>query len=207
MTAGGTARPDFVAEARAVWVDRGWDRDRASDGVSRYGFYLRDRAGWFADLDPSDPGQGEGDRVRFAAAAWTVATGPVMSPPLVATHPRVLGVTAAVDDWGGRHLLLTTELVSGLPAGLGQALGWRWRGWVYDRGFGVWREPDRGGGDPPRLALPTLRLVTPVPAGVLPVPGAAQPDTGQAFAAVDAVVAGLNAALRPVLAVLDGVVL
>jgi hypothetical protein len=195
-------RPDFVAASVAVWVDRGYDREFASDGRSRYGFYLRERPGWFADLDPGEPECAEGDRVRFAQAAWTIANGPIMAPPLVLTHPRVLSVTAQGDEWDWGHLLVTVELVSALPACLGGVLRWPWQGWAHDSYLG-WHEPDRGPGDPPRVALPTLAVVVPVPAAGLPVPGPVQPVTAEALGAVEAVAAVLNAELRPVLAALD----
>ena len=32
------------------WIDHDYDRDRASDGVSRYGAYVRDRGHLFAEI-------------------------------------------------------------------------------------------------------------------------------------------------------------
>ncbi len=69
----------------AFWVDRGYDRDSASDGGSRYGAYVRERLGWFTDAgcwewDDSAP--------RFAAVVWRIATGPVMVPGYVRMHPK-----------------------------------------------------------------------------------------------------------------------
>jgi hypothetical protein len=76
-----SARSDFVADAVAAWVDRAEDRARASDGVSRYGAYLRDRPGMFSDLDPDDPEWAMGDRARFAARFHKVGDIDSPSPP------------------------------------------------------------------------------------------------------------------------------
>ena len=70
---------------KIFWIDHEHDRDAASDGASRYGFYLRDRRDWFEDcLDCGEP-----QTARFAATAWRIATGPVMSPGYVRCHRRV----------------------------------------------------------------------------------------------------------------------
>jgi hypothetical protein len=53
-------------ESAAFWVDDTYDRDMSSDGRSRFGAYLRQKAGMFAD-------EGDGtDNVRFALAAWRI---------------------------------------------------------------------------------------------------------------------------------------
>jgi hypothetical protein len=200
------SRPDFVADALAAWVNRGYDRDRASNGRSRYESYLLDRAESFADLDPDDPDFAAGDRLRFACQAWAIANGPIMSPGLVETHPRILGVQAAPDTWDMRHLLLEVTLVSPQPAVFADLRGWR--GWEHDCFFG-WRAPEdrRSYGSestPARLALTTVELTFPMPADQLPTPRSGQPNLADALAAVGAIVAMLNTELRPVLWALDG---
>jgi len=55
------------------------DRESASDGVSRYGFYLRNSHPQFADWD--DPQAVTADPVLFTQMAWLVASRPVMTPP------------------------------------------------------------------------------------------------------------------------------
>lgn len=87
--------------APLVWVDHEHDRVSASDGVSRYGAYLRQRAAWFRDIDTPK---------EFAATAWRVATGPVMSPGLVRMRPDLGGVTLDFDE-GGEGILRATVRV------------------------------------------------------------------------------------------------
>ena len=84
-----------------VWIDHEHDRASASDGVSRYGVYLRQRAAWFRDIDTPK---------EFAATAWRVATGPVMSPGLVCMRPDLGGVTLGFDE-GGEGILRATVRV------------------------------------------------------------------------------------------------
>jgi hypothetical protein len=72
-----------------------YDRDRASDGVSRYGVYLRQNADRFAGWDESPV---TCDPVAFTAAAWQVATSPVMTPPFVDCTAELHGRTRAVGD-------------------------------------------------------------------------------------------------------------
>lgn len=84
-----------------VWIDHEHDRASASDGVSRYGAYLRQRAAWFRDVDTPK---------EFAATAWRVATGPVMSPGLARMRPDLGGVTLDFDE-GGEGILRATVRV------------------------------------------------------------------------------------------------
>lgn len=87
--------------APLVWIDHEHDRASASDGVSRYGAYLRQRADWFREVySPA----------TFAATAWRVATGPVMSPGLVRMRPDLNGVTLDFDE-GGEGILRATVRV------------------------------------------------------------------------------------------------
>src|SRR5262249_62086415 len=80
--------------AAAFWVDRDYDRSHASDGISRYGAYLRDAA--------FEPWTDHDQAVEWAAFAWERATGPVMSPGYVRYYPRVLGARLERRGWGGR---------------------------------------------------------------------------------------------------------
>lgn len=180
---------------QAFRVDAYRDREQASDGVSRFGAYLRDRAGWFADL--------AGFPAEFAAAALRVALPPVMSPGYVVTHPRVREVGAHWDDEGRWAVEVT--VVSQLPPAVAGVCR-RWRGWRRERdGFGgAQRWADPYDNDLP-AALPLLLLRVPVPVDCLPAPcyrrGA--PDPATAARAVTAVVGVLNRAVTPVLQDLD----
>ena len=199
-----SGRPDLEATHTAAWLDLGYDREYASDGVSRYGAYLRDRASWWDDDDPgSDSVYAAG---RSAARCWEIANGPIMAPGLVVLHPRILTATAGVDDYDGRQLVLTVRLVAGLPDGLRRLLS-LWRSWRYQQhGLSepAWVEPHDRSGRPVRMALPTLTLSWPVPAAGLPLPGGGLPDVRAAIDAVSAVAEVLNGELRPVLAHLAG---
>ncbi len=198
-------RSELEATHTAAGLDLDYDREYASDGVSRYGAYLRDRASWWAGDDPeSDP---EYVAVRSTARCWEIGSGPIMGPPLVVLHPRILTATAAADEYDGRQLVRTVRLVVGLSDGLRRVLGYQWRSWQHDE-YGpsgpTWSEPYEPSGGPLRVALPTLTLSWPVPAARLPLPGGGLPDVDDAIEAVAAVADVLNGELRPVLAYLAG---
>ena len=59
-------------EHTPFWVDRYYDCAHASDGISRYGSYLRDAT--------FEPWTDNDHAVEWAAFAWRRATSPVMSP-------------------------------------------------------------------------------------------------------------------------------
>jgi len=198
-------RPDLEATHIAAWLDLGYDREYASDGVSRYGAYLRDRTSWWND-DGAESDV-EYAAVRSAARCWEIANGPIMAPALVWLHPRILTAQAGVDDYDGRQLVLTVRLVAGLPDGLRRLLGSGWRSWQYQqRGLPApaWVEPYDRSGRPMRMALPTVSVSWPVPAARLPSPGGGLPDVDAAIDLVAAVAEVLNGELRSVLAHLAG---
>ncbi|MGQ0631953.1 MAG: hypothetical protein ACT4P1_13020 [Sporichthyaceae bacterium] len=74
-----------------VVIDDAYDREHAADGVSRFGSYVRQRAHLFIeDWDPLSP-------PAFAAAVWSIATSPVMTPPYARISPRLW----RIDCWHG----------------------------------------------------------------------------------------------------------
>jgi len=77
----------------AFWIDRDYDRAHASDGISRYGAYLRDAI--------FEPWTDHDQAVEWAAFAWRRATSPVMSPGYVRYHPAVLGARLERSGWDG----------------------------------------------------------------------------------------------------------
>jgi hypothetical protein len=99
-----------AALLRVCWVDRGYDRAAASDGVSRYGAYLADKAGLFDPWDAAPDGITR-DPVEFAIAAFTVATGPIMAPGYVRWHGRVRNHGATWSEHDGRLVLSVTLAV------------------------------------------------------------------------------------------------
>jgi len=57
-----------VAASQAFWIDQDFDREQATDGISRYRAEVRGRASEFAES------WGDISPVTFAATAWRLAT-------------------------------------------------------------------------------------------------------------------------------------
>jgi hypothetical protein len=187
----------------AFWVDRGYDREYASDGISRFGAYLRD-----ATFEPwTDCDQ----QVEWAVFTWRRATGPVMSPGYVRYHARVL---AARLERSGRDggLVADVTLVSAWPEQLTGALvkavrlGGReayWQEWPTEYLGGeiiCYHEPGEADVAARPYMLTTLSLQFTVPSAALPQPPATSRgllNAGQR--AVTVVVAELNRIVSPVL--------
>lgn len=78
-----------------VIIDEADDRESASDGISRFGAYVRQRAHLFVDdWEPLSP-------VSFAVTVWSVATSPVMSPPYARLGADVWGISCHHGDEPG----------------------------------------------------------------------------------------------------------
>jgi hypothetical protein len=195
-----TAHDVTTRAGRVCWVDADWDRTNASDGVSRYGAYLRGHTEEFEPFHGPDAGGITLDAGEFAAAALRVATGPIMSPGYVGWHPRVLdhmvshGETPEPD-----RLVCVVTLAISLPRWLG--VPW----WSWAERFGdPWCEP----GDDRHAALASLELRWPLHTSALPRPGPpaapGEPNLRDAKASVAALVAAINATAGPVLAALEG---
>jgi hypothetical protein len=192
-----------LSSGPVCWVDADWDRERASDGVSRYGAYLRGHAGAFVPVwDETADGRGgtiTADAGEFAAAAFQVATGPIMSPGYVRWHARVLAWQVGYGtDPDPARLILQVTLATALPV-------WRsspWRSWTEHLGRD-WREPDEG----QPAALASLVLRWPLPVATLPCPQRPArpglPNLQDAMASVAALVVAVNATAGPVLARLE----
>ena len=187
----------------ALWVDRDYDREHASDGISRYGAYLRDAA--------FEPWTDHDQAVEWAVFAWRRATGPVMSPGYVRYHPRVLAARLERSGWDG-SLVAGVDLVSSWPAQLkaaaasGLRLGGRdahWQDWPaeYRGGDTVsYYEPSEADVAARPYLLATVSLRFTVPSAELPEPpatSAALLSAGRQAVAV--VVAELNRIVGPVL--------
>lgn len=186
----------------AFWVDRDYDRDYASDGISRYGAYLRDAT--------FEPWTDDDQAVEWAAFAWRRATGPVMSPGYVRHHPRILSALLERSSWDG-GLAAAVSLVSPwpeefkTPLARGVRLGGKqayWQDWPTERlgGTTCFFEPGEADVAARPYLLATVSLhFTVSPAG-LPEPlatPAALLTTGQQTVA--AVMAELNRIVGPVL--------
>src|ERR1017187_6240513 len=92
----------------AFWIDIDYDRENATDGVSRYAAYVRQAAASFEPWSDND------QAVELAVFAWQQATGPVMAPGYVRRHPRIAAARLARSDWDG-SLLATVDLVMPPP--------------------------------------------------------------------------------------------
>src|SRR5262249_51964370 len=193
--------------AAAFWVDRDYDRSHASDGISRYGAYLRDAA--------FEPWTDHDQAVEWAVFAWERATGPVMSPGYVRYHPRVLSAQLARSGWGGSPAVGVT-LGSSLPEPFTTAptrsvkLGDQdtpLQDWPteYRGGSTCYYEPSEADVAARPYLLTTLSLQFTAPSAALPKPpatSAALLTAGQQAVAV--VVAELNRIVGPVLAAVLG---
>jgi hypothetical protein len=190
-------------KATALWVDRNYDREYASDGVSRYGAYLRDAT--------FEPWTDNDQAVEWAVFAWRRATSPVMSPGYVRYHPRVLAARLERSGWDG-SLVAGVNLVSSWSAELktalvkGLRLGDRdayWQDWPteYLGGDTVgYYEPSEADIAERPYVLATVSLQFTVPSAALPQPpatSAALLSAGQEAVAV--LVAELNRIVGPVL--------
>ncbi|MGW3771306.1 hypothetical protein [Actinomadura verrucosospora] len=193
-------------------VDGEYDREYAGDGVSRYGAYVRARLdGSFAECWDGTWEEPSSRRVAFAAAAWRTAVGPVMSPGYVGYHSRVLSARVERSGWDG-SLIAVVNLAAPWPAALARSREWqggrRWRDWPTElRGDGYdFVDPtEQDVAEYPFLQA-SLALTFRVPVDRLPA-APEGPDDGaeeRARLAVEGLVAELNHAVGPVLAVLEG---
>lgn len=174
--------------------DDQYDIQHASDFHSRYGAYLRQNTGLFVDPD----GGQTRNRLEFAAAAWRVAQGPVMSPPYVTAHPRVLGAEPTWDFDG--LLAVTVDIALGIPRALSSALHGRWLGWSRRKG---WFKPED---NDHAVAVATAQFRIPMSHNGLPAThylSTGEPDTEVAKEAVRVLCGRLDAALGAVCARFD----
>lgn len=123
-----------------VRINDTYDRENASDGVSRFGAYLRQRPKEFRDAWSDDPAPIE-DAEEFAWRAWQVATGPVMVPGYAQVRPDLHGVTLHRDDDDGTlyadvHVPLQQHHIGGGP----KRFPYSWQDWESDRD--PWAETD-----------------------------------------------------------------
>ena len=103
-----------------IVTDDVYDRDRASDGFSRFGAYLALRLPAIVDADPdvlSDP-------VRWASFAWATAAPPVMSPGYVEWNDPIEDIQVGWDDGSlVAEIVLRVDCAVNLPG---------WRSWDRD---------------------------------------------------------------------------
>jgi len=187
----------------AFWIDHGYDREYASDGISRYGVYLRDAT--------FEPWTDNDQSVEWAAFAWRRATGPVMSPGYIRCHPRVLSAQLERSGWDG-SLAADVTLVSSWPEQFNTALASSvrlgdkdsyWQDWPTEYRGGdttCYYEPSEADVAARPYLLTTVSLQFTVTSAALPDPPATSTallNAGQRAVAV--VLAELNPIVGPIL--------
>jgi hypothetical protein len=192
--------------ADAFRIDAEYDADRADHaGGSRYGDYIRNNENWFY-WDRDDL------KADFAATAWRIANGPVMSPGYVRRHPRILRAALERSDWDGK-LLACVDLITPAPEALRQSSEWGggrwWRGWPSESLIGreAYYEPSGRELRDDQYILPSVSLRWAVPDSRVPAPPNDRPGLPElqqaAKQCVGVLVAALNATINPVLARLE----
>jgi hypothetical protein len=152
-----------------------YDHAHASDGVSRYRAYLAQNARRFrygGEKRTTDP-------TEFAAAAFVIASPPIMSPPYIGTHPRVLHATPHWDDT--RRCAMQLELAIPLTEPIANQLPPHFAGWMRDPSSGHFYVPEDND-EPSACARLAIRI--PLPRDLLPQPaythdGVADVDTAK----------------------------
>ncbi|MEV5204931.1 hypothetical protein [Streptomyces sp. NPDC053720] len=184
-----------------VTVDEVTDRDRASDGYSRYGAYIADRTKEkFQEYDGTTLSAAE-----FAAAAWETATPPVLIG-YVLLRPDVKAITTYYTENSELVVKVTIPLWHhDLPAD--RRPGYPWQDWEANIEYGARDtkyvgsyEPDVKEGRP--AVLTETHLLIPAAGWDLPTP---QHTSGrglveEAKAAVHEIVRGINEHAAPMVA-------
>lgn len=110
-----------TTSAHLFTIDQAYDRDKASDGISRFGAYLKQRYQQALDAGDLD------SPTVWAEWCWDCATPPVMSPGFVRYRDPVLSAKVYRDEWQGElavQLVVASPLPARLPSG--------WRSWHRD---------------------------------------------------------------------------
>lgn len=182
----------------AFTIDDAHDRDRASDGVSRYGQYLDICADSFED----EPRVVTTDPATFVSVAFFTASPPNMAPGYVVNHARVIGavVYRAMDS---SDLIADVTLASWAPPPQLRYLP-GWVGWHQQDGR-PW-EPSEATLASIGALMTSVRALWLIDAGRLHVPQDApgRLTVQDAKASVARLVELLNERLGPVLDALEG---
>lgn len=199
-TTGWTQQPP--GEGGAMWTRNGhkigvWH----TLGTSRYGNYLSIHADAFKEA------LADASVIGFAAAAWKIGTGPVMSPGYVRWHERILDATLYHS---GGDLAARVQIAAPRPAVLSGRVwpdaGYVWRDWDTNALTGHYTTPDPDDGDRSPWLLTALTVRTVLDdAGFKVPPRETSPAQLHRYAvpALNLLIPRLNAVINPILARLD----
>ncbi|MFI8461763.1 hypothetical protein [Kitasatospora sp. NPDC085464] len=205
--AGGPLMPTPWSATTLVRIDDAYDTEYADRrGGSRYTAYVNQRRKEFVLWSDEDP-----DPVRFAAAAWRIATGPVMSPGYVRRRPDLRRVHTHRDDWAG-DLVVAVEVPLTHNRLAGDRLPYAWGDWeaashrIGDEDYSALEEPDAHRHQISVLTTSTVQILA--KGWPLPTPTLAEiegPGLAEcARSAVQVLVEGINREAGPVVARLLG---
>jgi hypothetical protein len=181
---------------KAFHVDDQRDRELASDRYSRYGAYLTQKRPLFHYDGSEQPPTT--CAVRFAIAAWTVATPPVMAPGYVLAHPRIQGTDFHWDD---SRAALAVHIAAPAPP-ITNRLTSSWCSWHRDAWSRQWQDPYLNDSV---TVLSTLTIRLPLPVTRFPAPQytSAGPNTDVAKASVAALCHLVNSEFEDLLSAID----
>lgn len=195
-----------TSAGQVFWADD--DNDQGSGpGGSRFAAYVGLHSAQFDgcwEWDEPRPAQ-------FAAAAWRIATGPVMAPAYVRRHRRVISAQVRASEWD-ESLIACVDLVTSQSAAAPFATirGGTWRDWPTEYRGGEYHFADPADEDLTRASylLTTVSAQFAVPSVRLPRAPAGMPAAAElaslARNAVRVLAGELSAAVGPVIDRIEG---
>jgi hypothetical protein len=192
-----------TAVTDAFWIDYEYDQAQAGGGKSRFCTYVRQNRSAFQDIWYDDPTD---SAAAFAAAAWRIARGPIMAPPYVRSHHRIMAAQLSRSGWDG-GLVADVALVAYRPQSLRDVRH------ADDGYYGSWRRGLAGTYEMPGeddvargpYLLCTARLLTTLPTGTLPAFDGVLDDLEvRAADAVAAIIPLLNREIGPLIEAMEG---
>lgn len=196
-------------EVAGFWTDDEYDRDQASDGISRYGGYVRKsqavRRCWDGTwMDPQIR------RARFAEAAWATATDGATSPGYVRHHPLIMSGRVDFNSWDAT-LTGAVRVIMPWPELLSRSRSWQRGGtWMdsqaHPEADGIhFREPNEDEMTRHRYVLAAAKIVFPLAPAWLPAAPSGESDnlTYTAQQAVRVTVAAMNNVITPLIEALE----
>lgn len=198
------------ADNAAFRVDREYDREHASNGVTRFGTYILRSSPVTACWDGTF--LDDEDRARaqwFAVAAWETASPPVMSPPYLHHHPRVRAASLASQTQARVSLVGRAELVAPWPAPLAASGDWKlgrpWRNWPVERYLDTERYYDLAddGMIEDRYLLASIKVEFPLEVDLPPAPSGPDEAAALAGGVISVLVTAMNDVVTPVLEALE----